>query len=164
MPATKNSSPDGTDRTIGMLQTAYQMELETVANYLANSVHLDGVGAEEVKRVLAADVTEELGHATRLAQRIKQLGGRVPGSLELTFTQKTLRPPTSTTDVQSVVSGVVEAEEAAIAQYQEIFTNCMETDPVTADLATDLLADEEAHRTLFAGFRTDLLRNTQSVV
>jgi hypothetical protein len=35
---------------IGLLQTAYRMEIESVANYLANRVHLDGVGAEEVKR------------------------------------------------------------------------------------------------------------------
>jgi bacterioferritin len=143
-------------RTISLLQTAYRMEIETVANYLANSVHLDGVSAEEVKRSLSEDVTEELGHATRLAQRIKQLGGRVPGSRELEFDQDSLRPPDSTIDVKSVVEGVIDAEEAAIAHYRQIISECIDSDPVTADLATELLADEEAHRTLFAGFRAEL--------
>ena len=142
--------------TIALLQTAYRMEIETVANYLANSVHLDGVSAEEVKRSLSADVTEELGHATQLAHRIKQLGGRVPGFLELEFDQHTLRPPEATTDVAAVVEGVIDAEESAIVHYRQIISDCVDSDPVTADLATKLLADEEAHRTLFAGFRAEL--------
>lgn len=141
---------------ISMLQQGYRMELETVCNYLANSVHLDGVKAEEVKRSLAADVTEELGHARRLAERIKQLGGRVPGSLELQFDQESLRPPKSTTNVLSVVQGVVEAEKSAIEHYRSIFEATNDNDPVTADLVTQLLADEEAHRTLFEGFLTEL--------
>ncbi len=41
-----------------MLTEAYWMELETVTNYLANSVDLDGVRAEEIKKSLAADITE----------------------------------------------------------------------------------------------------------
>ena len=45
---------------ISMLTQAYWMEIETVTNYLANSVDLDGVRAEEIKKALAADITEEL--------------------------------------------------------------------------------------------------------
>ena len=68
------------EEVVGMLTVAYCMELETVMNYLANSTNLDGVRAEEIKKSLAADITEEIGHATQLAQRIKQIGGLVPGS------------------------------------------------------------------------------------
>lgn len=140
--------------TISLLQKAYRMELETVMNYLANSVHLDGMQAEEVKRALAADVTEELGHASRLANRLKQLGGRIPGSLELTFDQESMRPPQKTTDVKSVIDGVVEAESSAIDHYRSIIHQSTENDdPVTADLATQLLAEEEEHLTLFKGFQ-----------
>ncbi len=138
---------------VSMLQTAYRMELETVTNYLANSVHLDGVEAEEVKRSLAGDVQEELGHATRLANRIKQLGGRIPGSLELNFDQESMRPPKDSTDVLSVVRGVVDAETSAIEHYRDVIKAAEEmSDAVTADLATQLLADEEEHRTQFEGF------------
>ena len=38
--------------TIEMLKTSYAMELETVVNYMANSINLDGVRAEQVKRSL----------------------------------------------------------------------------------------------------------------
>ncbi len=75
------STKDAKKQTIRLLQKAYRMELETVMNYLANSIHLDGMLAEEVKRALSSDVTEELGHARRLASRMNQLGGRIPGSL-----------------------------------------------------------------------------------
>jgi bacterioferritin len=68
------------EQVIEMLTTAYCMELETVLNYLSNSINPDGVRAEEIKKSLAADITEELNHAQQLGQRIKQLEGRVPGS------------------------------------------------------------------------------------
>ena len=47
---------------IAELTRAYWMELETVLNYLANSINLDGVRAEEIKKSLAADVVAELQH------------------------------------------------------------------------------------------------------
>src|SRR5581483_1305005 len=108
------------DQIIASLKKAYNMELETVLNYLANSVHLDGVRADFVKQALAADIQGELTHATQLGNRIKQLGGTVPGSLELKMTQKSLQPPDDTTDVVAVIRGVLEAEEAAIVTYNAL--------------------------------------------
>lgn len=137
---------------IELLQTAYMMELETVANYLANSIHLDGVQAEEVKRALADDVTEELGHARRLAERLKQLNGRIPGSLELERQQELMQPPSETTDVSSVVDGVIQAESEAIAHYRRIIEATDGWDFVTQDLAISLMADEEQHHRQFQGF------------
>lgn len=150
-----NMSTHEQDNIIQLLQKAYRMELETVANYLANSVYLDGVRAEEVKRSLSEDVTEELGHAQQLANRIKQLGGRIPGSLELDYDQTFLQPPQETTDTESVIRGVVKAEESAIEHYRKVIQLTSDCDPVTADLATRLMADEEEHRTLFEGFLCD---------
>src|SRR5688572_27693716 len=131
------------------LKKSYTMELETVANYMANSINLDGVRAEEIKKSLAADVNEELLHARQLGERIKQLGGVAPGSLELNFDQKSLQPPVETTDVIAVIEGVLEAEEGAITQYNKIIRQCERNDYVTQDLAIRLLAQEEAHRLQF---------------
>lgn len=143
---------------INLLKTAYTGELETVANYLANSVWLDGLRAEEVKESLDEDIAEELGHAKKLAQRIKQLGACPPGSLALTHTQKSLQPPKDSTDLRSVVEGVIEAEEEAIATYRKLIKACDGIDYVTQDMAVELLADEEAHLCLFAGFQKSLGR------
>ncbi len=138
---------------IDMLIHAYWMELETVTNYIANSVDLDGVRAEEIKKSLAADVAEELNHAQVLAKRVKELGGQVPGSMGFKAGQRSLQPPSDSTDVVSVIRGVIEAEDSAIAHYGKIIELCGEArDYVTQDLCITALADEEGHRVLFAGF------------
>ncbi len=141
---------------IALLKAAYAAELETVQNYLANSVWLDGLRAQEVAEALAGDVTEELGHAQQLAQRLKQLGACPPGSLALTRNQKALQPASDSTDLRHVVVGSLAAERAAIATYHEIITACGTSDPVTADLAVHILAEEEKHRCLFEGFLKSL--------
>jgi bacterioferritin len=143
---------------IAALQKAYNMELETVTNYLANSIHLDGVRAEAIKKALTADITGELGHATQIGHRLKQLGSTVPGSLNLKMTQKSLQPPPETTDVVAVIRGVVAAEEEAIEHYQSIIKMCEGIDYVTQDLAIKLLADEEAHRQEFEGYLKEYIK------
>ncbi len=143
---------DQRDKIIAELITSYRMELETVMNYLANSTNLDGVRAEEIKKSLAADITAELGHAQTLARRIKTLGGQVPGSLAFTWDQRALQPPPDQTDVVTVIRGVIEAEEGAIAQYNKIIKLCEGTDYVTQDTCIQLLGDEEEHRREFIGF------------
>ncbi|MEM8784105.1 MAG: ferritin-like domain-containing protein [Planctomycetota bacterium] len=137
---------------VALLITAYNAEIETVANYVANSVHLDGMLAKGVKDSLSADAAEELGHAEQLAKRIKLLGGSIPGSQALKMSQATLQPPSSTVDVKSVILGVIDAEDGAIATYQKIIDAAGGVDPVTEDLAITLKADEEEHRREFVGF------------
>lgn len=140
------------EKIIELLTKAYWKELETVQNYLANSVNLEGVRAEEIKKALAADVAEELTHAQTLAKRIKEIGGFVPGSFEFKPEQKGLQPPKDTTDVVAVIKGVIEAEDDAINTYNQIIKECEGVDYVTQDLAITLLADEESHRATFNGF------------
>lgn len=147
-----DATRDVHDPVVQLLKRAYAMELETVANYLAASVNLDGIRAQEVARALAADVGDELGHARALAERLKQLDAIVPGSQDLERDQHTLQPPADQADVVHVIRGVLDAEEAGIAVYRELIDETDGTDWVTQDLAISLLADEEAHRRLFRGF------------
>ncbi len=137
--------------TINLLLESYSMELETVINYLANSVNLDGVRAEEIKKSLGADVPGEIAHAQQLANRIKQLGGHIPGSKSLTIGNQ-IQPVTDTTDVVGVIKSVIAAEEAACAQYKKIIKAVEGEDYVTQDLCIRLLADEEEHLVQFKGF------------
>lgn len=148
------------DQIVKELKKSYNMELETVINYLANSVHLDGVRAEEIKKSLAADIQEELTHAQRLAQRIKTLESGIPGSQALVWEQKSLQPPKDQTDVVSIIKGVIEAEEGAIAQYMKLIKLSEGEDYVTQDLCIQLMADEEEHRRLFRGFLTEYTRKS----
>ena len=139
------------EEVIGLLQQAYSMEMETVMNYLANSINLDGVRAEEIKKSLAADIAEEVMHATELGKRIKQLGGLVPGSASVVVGQQR-QPPEDTTDVVGVIEAVIDAEESACAHYKQVIQATDGDDYVTQDLCIRLLSDEEEHLVLFRGF------------
>ena len=141
---------------IDLLRTAYGLELETTINYVANSIHLDGIRAKHIKDALAADINEELMHAQQLGSRIKVLEGAVPGSMGLKFTQAKMQPPDDPLDVRSIIVGVIEAEEAAVNQYQDIIEAADVVDPVTQDMCVTLKGDEEEHRRLFKGFLAEL--------
>jgi len=140
------------EQIIEELKTAYAMELETVQNYIASSVNLDGVRSDVIKKTLGGDIAEEVAHAQQIAARIKILGGIVPGSLDLSRNQKSLQPPADTTDVTSVIKGVIEAEEAAIAQYSKIIKLCDGNDYVTQDMIIGILGEEQQHRRDFVGY------------
>lgn len=140
------------EEIIEQLQISYWMEIETVMNYISNSINLDGIRAEEIKKSLQADVTAELGHAQAIARRIKTIGGIVPGSQSFKADQAGLQPPAKQTDVVAVIKGVIAAEEGAIKQYNKLIKLCDGVDYVTQDLAIQNLGDEEEHRREFLGF------------
>ncbi|WP_353633918.1 ferritin-like domain-containing protein [Halobacterium sp. NMX12-1] len=139
-----------------LLRKAYGDEIETVMNYMTNSIVLDGVRAEEIKESLQTDIQEELSHAEQLGERLKQLDEQPPASAEFEAHQHSLQPPEDTTDVLSVIDGVLDAEEDAIDTYRDLIDAAEDADdPVTEDLAVTILADEEAHRTEFRGYRKE---------
>ena len=140
------------EEIIENLKIAYAMELETVQNYIAASINLDGVRSEVIKKALAADIAEELTHAQTIANRIKTIGGKVPGSFDLKRAQESLQPLPDSTDIVGVIKGVIDAENAAIAQYNKIIQVSDGVDYVTQDMAIALLSGEEDHRREFIGF------------
>ncbi len=148
-------APDKTekrDEILELLHTAYWMEIETVMSYIANSVNPDGVRAQEIKEALDGDIQEELGHAQQFANRIKELYGVVPGSLEFRAEQSYLQPPEEQTDVVHIIKGVIQAETGAIEHYNRIIEASDDADWVTQDMVIQILHDEEGHRRLFEGF------------
>ena len=140
------------EEIVSMLEHAYWMEVETVMSYIANSVNPDGVRAQEVKESLDEDIQEELGHAQQFAQRIKELYGVVPGSLEFSAEQSYLQPPEHQTDIVHIIKGVIEAETGAIEHYNRIIEVTDSVDWVTQDMVIEILHDEEGHRRLFEGY------------
>jgi len=143
---------DERQQVVERLIKAYWMEIETVMSYIANSINPDGVRAQEVVGSLQQDIQEELGHAQLFGKRIKELYGVVPGSADFAAEQTYLQPPAEQYDIVHVIKGVIEAEKGAIEHYNEMIEFCEGKDPVTADMVTTILADEEGHRRLFEGF------------
>ena len=141
-----------TNAIVEELTRVYWLEIEATINYIAISIDLDGIRAEEIKKSLATDIQVELTHAQELANRIKEIGGRVPGSFAFKPEQASLQPPEDSTNVVSTIHGVIEAENLACDQYNKIIRMCDGIDYVTQDLCIKLLADEEKHRREFIGF------------
>jgi bacterioferritin len=140
------------EELIALLKRAYWMEIETVMSYITNSVNPDGVRAQEIIESLKQDIQEELGHAQEFANRIKELYGVVPGSLEFSAEQSYLQPPDQQTDIVHVIKGVIEAETGAIEHYNALIEFTEGKDPVTNDMVIAILRDEEGHKRLFEGF------------
>jgi bacterioferritin len=140
------------EHVVELLTKAYWMEIETVMNYVAGSINPDGVRARQIAASLEEDIQEELGHAKLFGERIKQLYGVVPSSIEFKPEQDFMRPPEHQTDVVDLIRGVIEAESGAIEHYSRIIAATEEIDPVTQDMMIAILRDEEGHRRLFEGF------------
>lgn len=147
------------EQILESLRRAYGREVETVVNYLANSLHLEGPRADLLKQALAAEVQSKLTHATQLGTRIKQFGGGVPGSLGLTMTQRDLQPPADAAAVVAVIRGVIRAEQEAIDHYRALARLSEGADPVTRDLALALQADAETRRQHFEGYLQECTRS-----
>ena len=143
---------DRREAIVELLKMAYFMELETVMNYVTNSINPDGVRAQEVKESVEEDIQEELTHAQQFAARIKELYGVVPGSMEFKASQDTLQPPDDQVDVVHVIKGVIDAEDGAIKHYTRVVEETEDVDPVTQDMVIEILHDEQGHRRLFEGF------------
>ena len=148
----KKAKKDSRNKIIDALIDAYWAEMETVQNYIAASSNLDGVDAEPIKKALSADILEEVGHAQQLANRIRVLGGVVPGSADFKARQKTLQPPKDSTNVAAVIKGVIDAENGAIDGYLKIIKLSEGVDYGTQDMCIALMTDEENHRREFMGF------------
>ena len=140
------------EQLLEMLRKAYWMEMETVLSYTANSINPDGVRAQEIIESLQEDIQEELGHAQQFGQRIKELYGVVPGSMDFAAEQDFLQPPDHQTDIVHVIKGVIQAESGAIEHYEKIIEFTEGRDPVTQDMVIAILHDEQGHRRLFEGF------------
>jgi bacterioferritin len=140
------------EELVELLKKAYWMEIETVMSYIASSINPDGVRAQEIIESLQEDIQEELGHAQQFAQRIKELYGVVPGSLDFAAEQSYLQPPEHQTDIVHVIKGVIEAETGAIEHYNRIIQFTDGLDFVTQDMVIGILRDEEGHRRLFEGY------------
>lgn len=129
------------------LTEAYWAELDTAATFLASSTNREGIDAGRIARRLRDAITSNLDHGQRLAVRINQLHGPVPGADDFSARQLALGPPAAPYDNASVLEGAIEAATTAIGRYRGIVAVAPEAaDWVTRDLAIQLIREKETHR------------------
>jgi bacterioferritin len=133
---------------VELLIKAYYSELSTAMNYIAIVNNVEGFQGDTIRRLLENDIQEEIGHAITLAQRIRTLGFTVPSSgnfkaEEDSNAQSSLSVAAILTT--NALSAIMKAEQEAMNLYKQIIDLTRDYDPVTADIVTTILAEEEEH-------------------
>ena len=130
------------------LRRAYLMELQTFYSYWLTAIVAEGWHGHELAEEFKKEALEELGHAGRLATRMLELGGDPvvdPGDWAAGAGGPWTAPRRDRSDADGMVADQLKAEAAAIQAYQRLAKMTFGKDPVTYQLATELLADEVRH-------------------
>lgn len=116
-------------------------ELQAVQNYLFQHASAQGMRGLEFREIIEPEITDELGHAKFLADKVVALGGK-PKMEAKPFEEKT--------DVEQMVRYDVELEREAISRYQERADQAREAgEHGLAVRLEDMIADETEHKELF---------------
>lgn len=141
-----NDSVGPQSALVRCLTEAYWMEVETLSKYAMSSTNRDGIHAPRVGRCLRDAIACNLDHAHRLAMRVTQLHGPTPTSDEFASRALGLRSPEDPREHSGVLSGVIEAEAAAINRYRRILETVDAGDWITRDLMIKLIREKQAVR------------------
>ncbi len=108
---------------------------------------LSGVIAEEFKKEALEEISK---HATAIAERLAELGVEPPRDFSKLWELSGCKyppMPEDPYDIDGFIIAAVKAEICAIKAYRELYELTHGSDPVTEELAEDLLRDEVRHRT-----------------
>ena len=132
------------DQVIRVLNEALATEIVCVLRYrfhyyMATGIHKEGAAAEFLEHS-----NDEQGHADRIAERIKQLGGK-PELNPAVIAQTSHSEYVEGTSLEDMLREDLVAERIAIQTYREMITFFGDKDPTTRRLMEEILAVEEEH-------------------
>lgn len=131
-------------QVINILNEALATELVCVLRYKFHYFMASGIHSQSVKEEFLEHATEEQEHADRLAERIKQLGGKpeMNPSILTSRSHSEYKEGTSLTDM---IREDLIAERIAIESYRDIIQFLGDKDPTSKRLMEQILAKEEEH-------------------
>jgi bacterioferritin len=136
------------EKLIGAMRKAYLDELLASHSYWITALVAEGFNGEELAEIFKEEAAEELKHAERLANRIIELGGDPvvhPKDWEAGANGSFVPPRKNYMDAKGMIEDQIKAEAGAIEAYNALAKMTFGKDPVTYQLATELLADEVRH-------------------
>jgi len=131
-------------RAIAILNEALATELVCVLRYKFHYFMASGIHSQAVKAEFKEHAAEEQEHADRIAERIKQLGGK-PDMNPAVITERSHSEYREGTSLADMVREDLIAERIAIESYREIIQFFGEKDPTSRILMEEILAKEEEH-------------------
>ena len=135
-----------------LLNEALATELVCVARYKFHYFMASGIHSQAVKSEFKEHADEEQEHADRIAERIKQLGGK-PEMNPAKLTDLSHSEYREGNSLADMIREDLIAERIAVESYREMIRYFGERDPTSRVMMEDILAKEEEH----ADELTDLL-------
>ncbi len=131
-------------QVVTVLNDVLATEIVCTLRYWSHYFLASGMNAEAVKAEFAEHAREEQEHASRVAERITQLGG-TPNLDPATLSSRSHADFKETTDLVEMVKEDLIAERVAIETYLEIARWLGDRDPTTRRLIESVLEQEEEH-------------------
>jgi len=107
---------------------------------------------EGIKGVIEDARLEDLSHFESCIERIYQLGGSLPKDatdfIKMSGCEFLQLPP-NPTDIKAILEKCLKAEQGAIVNWDRVCQMTSGKDPVTFDIAKDILAEEIEHESWF---------------
>ena len=134
---------------IKLLNAALATEWVCVLRYYRHYFMAKGMLADAVKGEFLEHAQQEQAHASKLAERIVQLGGE-PDLDPDTLTKRSHAEYKEGKDLREMVKEDLVAERIAIDSYREMIHYIGDSDPTTKRLLEKILEQEEEHADEFA--------------
>jgi len=131
-------------RAIAVLNEALATELVCVLRYKFHYFMATGIHSQAVKSEFKEHALEEQEHADRIAERIKQLGGK-PEMNPAVITEHSHSEYREGTSLADMVREDLIAERIAIESYREMIQFFGDKDPTSRIMLEEILAKEEEH-------------------
>jgi bacterioferritin len=131
-------------RSIQLLQEALATEIVCMLRYRSHYYLADGIQAPSVAPEFLEHADEELDHAHRLSERIKQLGGE-PNWSPHGITERSHAEFTGGDTLVALIREDLIAERIAIDSYRAMVQYFGNSDPTSRRLLERILAKEEEH-------------------
>ena len=139
------------EEAVGILNAALATELVCVLRYRFHYFMASGIHSAAVAAEFLTHANEEQGHADRLAERIKQLGGKPEMNPAVISKTSHSEYKEGNTLVEMLREDLI-AERIAIESYREMIGYFGDKDSTTRRMLEDILAVEEEHADELADF------------
>ncbi|MEM4439615.1 MAG: ferritin-like domain-containing protein [Pyrobaculum sp.] len=143
--------PVDREEIIKRLLAAYADEWVAGYYYTVTAYSIKGPLSEEIAEHFLEEAKEEiLKHAKAIADRLQDFDVDPPREFSKLWELSKCKYPPLPNDPYNIdawIEAAVRAEECAVESYRELYRLVKDVDPVTEELAEDLLADEVRHRT-----------------
>src|SRR5215475_13676781 len=132
------------EQTISVLNEALATEIVCVLRYMFHYFMATGIHSQAIKEEFLEHANDEQEHANRIAERIKQLGGK-PEMNPASLSQVSHTEYKEGASLADMIREDLVAERIAIETYREIVKYFGEKDPTSRIMMEELLAKEEEH-------------------